>query len=384
MNGTVEMEMKTTSQFSRQNSQQQQYSRQNSRQAFKRQNSSSLSAYSAQRQSSLVLGQSSVVLSINDESEGDKYLRQGFKYLFLFTKLAGLVFHKPTNKKWTWGPICSVILYTFLLAITWGNVIRYFWVYEPNERFSPELMVKVSIHVLYFFSAFTYSTCISMSLHRSHVLHLWSSYYIKHNLSPRMPAHILQQRTIALLTVIFIFWLVTIAFQLLEPLTNSPFGLLSMQPFVREYKHISEVPVLYSIAQSFVNSLIYFAHSLYQAWIVIVGLALKDEYARLTKDCVECEELNDLDLEAIRVRHLDLSTLVQEIDGMISIYILVLFICNVPCCCIEIYLLLLWNLSVEYKLILLCSLFISLFMILTVIFIGTWLNEKVRCGSMRR
>ena len=44
-------------------------------------------------------------------------------------------------------------------------------------------------------------------------------------------------------------------------------------------------------------------------------MALKDEYQNIVCDFVESEEADCLDLETIRIRHLDLSSVVNEVDG---------------------------------------------------------------------
>ena len=79
------------------------------------------------------------------------------RHLYLATRLAGLLFYKPADGKWTFQAVASIIYYIVLLLVTWANVVRYCWAYIPDEQFQPLLMVRVVIHIVYVHAAVTYT-----------------------------------------------------------------------------------------------------------------------------------------------------------------------------------------------------------------------------------
>jgi len=81
------------------------------------------------------------------------------------------------------SPKCSagnaaLLLYHIVMEIaTWANVIRFFFAYSTNEGFSEELMIKIYLHILYFFVALTYSLSCLANPKAARVLAAFDDYH---------------------------------------------------------------------------------------------------------------------------------------------------------------------------------------------------------------
>ena len=181
--------------------------------------------------------------------DNNKSIRTGFHLIFIATLLTGFLFLNPRKNKYRGRAVLSVIYYTCFLALTWMNVVRYFFAYDTNEQFSPMLMIKVSLHMMYFFVGLTYMLGVPMSLKYSQIMQHWDEYYTTYS-SRNKAAHIekTRKRSIACLVIIFLINSAVFASPFLdESMLNDTESvmLVFLKPFAQGYSKLSQVSLTF-------------------------------------------------------------------------------------------------------------------------------------------
>ena len=300
-------------------------------------------------------------------------IRNGFDYLLIIMHLCGMTFNRNESS------VCKfrlqVILFSLLLAISWANVIRYIFAYKSREKFSPDLMVKVTTHVLYILNALVHTCLIWFSLQYSQFFDSWQKYHEKYEINCEKLVRNIRKNTIKYL-ILLVFAIVCIATgQVIEVFTNSPFGLIAQKPFSSQYKHLSQVPIGNRLAIIFLYTLLAISNFLLLGFMILGGLALRQEFQMLTNDYNKDKDGNEI--EALRLRHFQVSLLVKDMDRIVSPVALAVFICCIPSACFEIYLLVVWDLPSMYKVFLFLSLCVHFALLLLVTVVSILLNDAV-------
>ena len=173
----------------------------------------------------------------------NKSIRIGFRPIFIATLLTGFIFLNPRKNMYRGRAVLSVIYYACFLAFTWMNVVHYFFAYDTNEQFSPMLMSKVSLHIVYFFVGLTYTLGVLMSLKYSQIMQHWDEYYTTYS-NRNKAAHIgkTRKRSIACLVIIFLINGIVFTAPFLDEATfnkTESFLLLYVKPFANSYNKFS-------------------------------------------------------------------------------------------------------------------------------------------------
>ena len=177
--------------------------------------------------------------------DNNKSIHTGFRPIFIATLLTGFIFLNPRKNKYRGRAVLSVIYYTCFLAFTWMNVVRYFFAYDTNEQFSPMLMIKVSLHMVYFFVALSYTLGVPMSLKYSQIMQHWNEYYATYSNSNKA-AHIGKTRKRSIACVVFTLLCGSVIF--IAPFLDESgvdetknFMLVFLKPFAQGYSSFSQV-----------------------------------------------------------------------------------------------------------------------------------------------
>ena len=294
-------------------------------------------------------------------------------YIITATKCSGF-FIQTENAKWSGKTMLLMIYHGVFEIAAWANIIRFFFAYEPNESFSAELMLKVYIHIMYLFVALTYTMSFIISGKARSVLKLWDDYHMKHNCEFD-PAKV-KKHSVIVLAVAALVWTAVLPFILVSSSDCTLFIMYSLRPFSDNLTS-NDIPIYMRILAIFTNTLIIFTYTVFIAWLVVLGLALKDEFMLVGMKLCKNKEEHNVNIEAIRKQHFELSIIIREVDGIVSLNVLFIFITHIPTACINIYLLLLWEHTLEQRALLISALLFKLTIIHLVIAVGTMLNEKV-------
>ena len=315
--------------------------------------------------------QNSIQGGVHSENRSHDTITHGFRNLFLVLKLCGLFFDKHECSKPRY--VCQVTVFLFLFCISWANVIRYMFVYNNGEQFSPELMTKVTFHTCYTFTALTHTALLHLSLKHSPVFTKWQRYHDKHQI-PCLPiVQNVKTNTLRILLLSLVTIICMIIGIILERYTDSPFGFYAQMPFTSQDDHFSEVPIGNTAAMALLYTLTGALFGSYLSWFIIVGTALQKEFELLANHYKWKSE----EIEMIRLQHFELSSIISDIDTIVSPYILAVFICCVPIACFNLYLLVVWDLSMHYKVFLALTLIAFISVLFTVILVAARINDKV-------
>ena len=303
-----------------------------------------------------------------------------FRYLIIATKLSGMFYHEPNGSKCNGHMILLLIYHVIIELFTWSNVIRFFFAYEQTESFSPQLMIKIYMHIVYVFVALTCTFSCFIAVKGPSVLKKLDSYHQKYSCDLNDTKIV--KRCIYLLVVICSVWLAFIVYMSLCSSSCNTFMLITLKPFSDNLASVNDIHLAMRIGVIVCETILCVAFSVFLSWVIILGLSMKDEFELITAKLCKNKEQHHVDIEAIRKQHFELSTITREIDGIFSLHLLMIFISHVPCACIGIYLLLLLELPVGEKLIIIGGMIHVMLVLFVIIAVGTVLNEKVRKSSM--
>ena len=299
-----------------------------------------------------------------------------FRYLIIATKLSGMLFfYEPNASKCNIHKILLLSYHVIIELLTWSNVMRFFFAYKLDESFSPELMTKVYIHIRYFFCAIACTLSCFTATKGPTALKKLDSYHQKY--SCQVNGDKIKKQSIIVLIVACLVWLAAALYTLFCSSSCQSFVKLNLMPFSDGFASITDIPFALRLVFTLWTTIMYAVFSVFIAWFIMLGMTIKKEFETITSKLCSGKE-DEREIEAIRKQHFHLSTVTQELDEVFSVHILIIFITHIPCTCINIYLLLLWQISVQERIALSFGMVHLLLVFFLIIAVGTMLNEKVR------
>ena len=302
-------------------------------------------------------------------------IKHSFRRLFLALKICGLMIDKNERSRWKY--IFQVTLFSLLLGVNWANVIRYFAAYEIGEPFSPELCIKILIHTIYVLVALTNTAFLPCSLSMPSLLTRWQLYHEKHNIPSSPVTKQIRKHCLVSIIVWLMGFMITLLLITLEQYSESPIGLYQHKPFANDYKRLIDVPTVNKVVVAAIYLQMENGFCMYFSCFIIVALALRKEFEVLATCCKWTSE----EIEISRQRHFELSSIVTDMDRIVSPFILSIFVCCIPAICFNIYIMVVWNLPVQYKVFLILNLLLFGLALFTIIIIAARINMQVNLPS---
>ena len=298
-----------------------------------------------------------------------------FRYLVIATKLSGTLFYEPNASKCNIYVILQLSYHGIIELITWSNVIRFFFAYKLDESFSPELMIKVYMHIAYFFCAITCTLSCFTGVKGPTALKKLDSYHQKY--SCQVNGDKIKKQSIIVLIVACLVWIAVALYATFCSSSCQAFVMINLMPFSDGFESTTDIPFALRLGLTLWTTIMYAVFSVFIAWFIMLGMIIKKEFETITSKLCTGKE-DESEIEAIRKQHFHLSTITKELDEIFSVHILIIFITHIPCICINIYLLLLWQISVQERIALSFGMLQLLLVLFIIIAVGTMLNEKMR------
>jgi hypothetical protein len=322
-------------------------------------------------------------MSQEDGNMHQTNVEQASKYLFTAMLAFGLIFIKPNHGKWTWKAILSVLYYAAVLLILWGNVLRYFWAYDPDEHFSPQLTIKIGNHLVWFFIALYATFTIKLSLRKHDMMAKWTNYFVTHNVDPTGAVTKMRRRSIIYIGATLASFTLTLMKYAIEFSVDTPVSLTVMQllPFSRNRNQLNEIPIPVIFVMFVVELWSCALFCLVLSCMSVLGLALRDEFEQISQDFREKYDESTEMFEMFRSRHLELSNVVADSDQVISCCILLTFAWVLTLTCGNIYVLILVDLDPVLKYIWIRGLMLGIAPMFPIVLIGSTLHEKVSLSN---
>ena len=291
------------------------------------------------------------------EDSGDLALTRVFRGLSISQLFFGLIWKRTTVRCMDVHTVhCCVVL-----ACIWTFVLNYFFMYHSKETLNPEFIVKFTAHI----SAAQVAASLTAFVYFNHkhvpcFLRQWENYKLKHGGLPlKMMKRCVTKRIIVTDVVFVLYFAMT---GVVKPLFGGPMS----EDFPRKLMPFVElVPTSHPVLRRALEIMWLFVYFyVVFAWMQTVIVAtsacalLSKEFELLTQDCSQTITQNSklgflatkrrltgshqtllerpkpivslYEVERSRLRHLDLARLVARLDKILHVYLLMVYLFNIP------------------------------------------------------
>ena len=316
----------------------------------------------------------------HEESKPTDTISSALHPLFLFMNIFALF---PSYKKEhrTKSAFVGIFIYSLLILIhDWFNAIKIFFAYK-DEVYGPDLFLKIILNACFLQVALTTTIVFINSWKIPDMLRYWEEIHTRYE-----PEKTLKQKVSRILKTAFIFLIIvniipwiflTFPSQIQKDLIH-----IFAQPFKTDLNQSWKFIIL--IVTTIITQVWFFNRLFaFVSFLIILTILIAADFQKLNSDMIE--DLNPLpsnelftrfDPEKYRQRHLKICKLVSMFDDIISGFVLVGFVTNIPIICFQLYILTYRDSSIEIANFWFTCVFCFGYLML-IIAAGTYLNIHV-------
>ena len=231
---------------------------------------------------------------------------------------------------------CSFFMMTIL---SWANVFRFFIAYTLDVVWGPDLADKFLYHITLLIQASGSVFALLLSLKTDKFFADWWDYKIKFGTDRNdCMKRLARNAKVSIIVTLAMIAAIQTLYIYQYMLINGSFVEYQFIGLIAETTVQEKHPILII---ALLCSGIFLAGWLFPiSYMAIICLGLRDEFLIQRREFEqEFKKHNQFvgDLEKHRKRHSDIACLVKQWDCICSVYILVLFVLNIPFCCFLVY-----------------------------------------------